>query len=63
MKRYLVLLLSLCLMLSMGTGYAAAEEKIHLTAWFETAFKGIDDPAAEGAEYGDFMRYVADLYM
>ena len=63
MKRYLVLLLSLCLVLSMGTGHAAAEEKIHLTAWFETAFKGIDDPTAEGAEYGDFMRYVADLYM
>lgn len=63
MKRYLVLLLSLCLVLSMGMSYAAAEEKIHLTAWFETAFKGIDDPTAEGAEYGDFMRYVADLYM
>lgn len=61
MKKYLALFLTLCLLL--GATTALAQDKIRLTAWFETAFKGIDDPTAEGAEYGDFMRYVADLYM
>lgn len=61
MKRCLTMLLTLCLLLAAPC--SLAQEKIHLTAWFETAFKGIDDPAAEGAEYGDFMRHVADLYM
>lgn len=63
MKKMLALLLVMSLLCGLTSVVASAEEKIHLTAWFETAFKGIDDPAAEGAEYGDFMRYVADLYM
>lgn len=63
MKKFMALLLTLVLALCVCLPASLAEEKIHLTAWFETAFKGIDDPTAEGAEYGDFMRNVADLYM